>query len=429
MAKAGGYIFKIPMDRIELFKECVEANERFSEPVVDFHHTRSAPLVCFIVLDGLSISYVARGRKGLVAGTELRRLNIEEPTKLAKPISISEIVNASSTKFSGRIETIFQEGGMITPKTFEEVVDVISNISDEAGKLLKRFSRQRSELIAKITGKARENLSEQKEAVTTALAIAGFDRSEILEWAPPTEEMPSSFLDGLPSAIMREDPMIINDLINVPGYELIKTLPYSAAVFQGDGKKLTLLLTNRLPLETLLGTDLIYFNETYRSFVMVQYKAMEKHEDGAVFRLPNDQLDKELARMAEVESELAHHAGAADADDYRISEFPFFLKLCPRMNFNPDDTKLFPGMYFPLAHWRLVEKSQNIFGPKGGKAISYENAGRYMDNNFFISIVSGAWIGTNKKQSKFLEHVIRTTIESGRAIALASLTKNQPEND
>ena len=30
--------------------------------------------------------------------------------------------------------------------------------------------------------------------------------------------------------------------------------------------------------------DLIYYNEAYRAFVLVQYKAMEKAEDGAEFR-------------------------------------------------------------------------------------------------------------------------------------------------
>ena len=424
MAKAGGYIFKAPKERIALFEECFNRNERFSEPVDDFSHARSAPLVCFIVLDSSYISHIARGRKGLVAGTELRRLNIEEPVCLDMPISITDIINTSSKKFSGRIESLFHKGGMITPKTFEEIVDVISSLSPEAASLLKRFSRQRSELIAKITRRVRENLSEQKEAVTTALAIAGFDKSEILEWSPPIEETPNSFLDGLPSAVMREDSMIINDLMNIPGFELIKTFPYSAAVFQGDGKTLTVLLTNRLPLEKLLGTDLIYFNETYRSFVMVQYKAMEKHEHGPLFRLPSKQLDEEISRMVDVESELAAHTGANSIDDYRISEFPFFLKLCSRMNFNPDDTKLFPGMYFPLAQWKLLEKSPAIIGPKGGKAISYENAGRYMDNNFFVSLVSGAWIGTNSQQSVIIERIIRSTLASGRAIALASLTNN-----
>jgi len=50
-------------------------------------------------------------------------------------------------------------------------------------------------------------------------------------------------------------------------------------------------------LEEVLGVDLIYFNEHYPSFVMVQYKAMDGENDEEHFRLPNKQLDIEVARI------------------------------------------------------------------------------------------------------------------------------------
>ena len=43
---------------------------------------------------------------------------------------------------------------------------------------------------------------------------------------------------------------------------------------QDPSVRLTVIMANRLPLEQQTGADLIYFNEAYRSLVMVQYKAM-----------------------------------------------------------------------------------------------------------------------------------------------------------
>ena len=119
-----------------------------------------------------------------------------------------------------------------------------------------------------------------------------------------------------------------------------------------------------------------------------------------------------------------------DIGGFRLSENPFFLKLCPRLVFNPDDTSLVPGMYFPLDYWKLLEKGPGIIGPKGGMRVTYENAERYFDNTSFITIVSKAWIGTTPNQSQVLQDVIRETLETGRAVAIAikpkTSTKSHP---
>jgi len=43
-------------------------------------------------------------------------------------------------------------------------------------------------------------------------------------------------------------------------------------------------MANKLPLEEQTGADLIYYNETFSSFVMVQYKAMNPGTEGQEFR-------------------------------------------------------------------------------------------------------------------------------------------------
>lgn len=426
MAKAGGYVLYLPPERKSVFEETLAEENTFSQPVLEFYHTRSAPLICFVVLSGTHITHVAKGRRGIVAGTELRRLNVQESHRLKTAVSIAEVIDALDSRTKRKATLTLKEGGLFTPKAFESVIDAISKVSEECRPLLKRFSRLRRELIAKLTTPTRRALGEQKEAVLSAIAIAGLERRDLHEWSPPTEGIPTSFLDGLPSTLMREDPMIVNDLMNVPGFDLIRTLPYSAAVFVGGGNRLTVLLANRLPLEELTGTDLIYFNERHHSFVMVQYKAMEGRPGASHFRLPNEGLDKEINRMLTIEAQLKAIPIDNTKENYRLHPGAFYIKLCSRNQFNPDDIKLFPGMYFPLDHWLRVAGDPSLKGQREGRLVTCENVGRYIENDFFIKLVASAWIGCHSEQSAALEAAIRNTIQAGRAVALAVESSSYP---
>jgi hypothetical protein len=131
--------------------------------------------------------------------------------------------------------------------------------------------------------------------------MAGVPRTEMLSWSP-TLGKPSSFLQGLPGARVREDVMILKDFTSLPGFEAIRDAPHIAAmVFENPSdrrQKLTVIMANRQPLEEQTGADLIYYNETYRAFVLVQYKAMEEAENGAEFRWQDGgQFAQEIERM------------------------------------------------------------------------------------------------------------------------------------
>jgi len=432
MAKANGFIVFLSKDRMTTFLECVAEECTFAEPVADFQHSRTTPLVCFVVSAG-KLTHIGLGRRGVRAGTGLSRLNIERTEALPEPLSVRKLLNRLPKRNAASVRKRFQSGGLLTEKGFSAVVETIRQIAPQASTLLGRFSEARTGRIRRLSAKARDNLAQQKEALLTALSIAGLSRDPVQEWSP-SDETPVSFLDGLPSVRLREDPMVISDLQNLPGFEVIRTYPYGAAVFESEKgtERLTVILANRLPLEEQTGTDLIYFNETYQSFVMVQYKAMEREdrESGLwepVFRIPNRQLKEEIDRMDVVLGALKACAPNTEIGGFRLTENPFFLKLCSRLVFNPDDVGLVPGMYLPLDYWKLLEADPGIKGPKGGLRITYENAKRHLDNTSFTTVVSKAWVGTTPSQSQVLQDVIRETLKTGKAVAIAIKAKKSAE--
>ena len=123
--------------------------------------------------------------------------------------------------------------------------------------------------------------------------------------------------------------MLLADFSTVPGFGAIDEVThYGSKVFQNaenPSVRLTVIMANRLPLEQQTGADLIYFNEAYGSFVMVQYKAMDKGSDQPEFRWQaGDRFVQEIERMDALLAELNKVRSGSDPDGYRFSENPFF---------------------------------------------------------------------------------------------------------
>lgn len=415
------YILPLEADRFDMLREEQSRWDRFAEPVYDFDHPQGLPLVCLVNDTGGETRYIAKAKRGNRAETGLRRLNLTEITELTPSVRLTEFLPDIPPAMHVALSSRLRFGGKLTPNQFRALVDAAVARGGQLGELLARYSTVRMQRINALSPAARRELAFQKEAIGTALAISGIDRGELQEWEPPVQGRPASFLDGLARARVREDLMIVNDFAKFPGFALDRTAVTGAAVFYDEqGTPLTVIIANRQPLEELTGADLIYCNERFNSFIMVQYKAMERGGDGeAVFRLPNDQLAREIARMESILAELGQVTEVEDCSGFRLCPNPFFLKLCSRMVFNPDDMSLVSGMYIPLDQWKLLEKSDKIRGPKGGRAITFGNVDRHLTNTDFQSLVSKAWVGTTPAQSALLGQAIGETIESGRAAVIA----------
>lgn len=417
--KLNGYSLILSSDRKQVLLECIESEMTFAEPVPEFTYSRGMPLLCLIGSAGEGITHLGIGRRGIRAGTNMSRLNIDSFLSLQNPVNPASLIEVVSERSKPWVSDRLSNGGLFTPKSFENTIEALRLLSPESRVFISQFGLARAERIGSIPERARVSLAYQKQAVMTALAVAGIERDELLSWSPPSDGVPASFLDGLPNARLREDAMVVNDMMKVPGFDLIRTLPYEAAIFESQAERLTVILANRLPLEEQTGTDLIYFNETFKSFVMVQYKAMEHEYNDDIFRLPNAKLEDEIQRMDKL-LEIFHACNPNDnLDGFRLNENPFYLKICPRVIFEPDTVELTPGMYLPLDYWKLLEPHPSLLGPKGGRGLTYGNVGRYLNNTEFVNLVAKAWIGTNINQSEVLAPIVREVVESGRAVVVA----------
>ena len=427
MIKPGGYILRVAPERRDTLLAYATPDQSVGEPVPAFDLSARAPLLVFACFEPGAITHLAAGRKGIASGTKMVRLNMLDLQELAVPITHERLLAALAPRVRAAVGRRLRGGGLLAPASLQAVVSAVETLAPDATEKLARFSAERVDAMARLSDRARDALAQQKESVGLALKIAGLDLRQLLAWSPPSHGTVASFLDGLPEARVREDAMVAHDLDQVPGFEVIKSYQFAARVFAKDGMRLTVMLANKLPLEQQFGTDLIYFNETYRSFVMVQYKAMERASGGkATFRLPDAQLELEIERMEATSLAIAALPEDEARDSFRLNGGPFFLKLCSRHIFNPDDGGLFPGMYLPLEYWRRLVLDDATKGPRNGRLVTFENVGRKLSESEFILLVAGAWVGTAASQSSLLEQVVREVIESGKAVALAVRSTSRP---
>ena len=124
MKKSAGYVVQLTSDRESSFEH--NNYESFGEPVPEFSHSRNIPLVCFVIDSKSRLTYISLGKRGVRAGTDLRRLNLYDIFSLKAPISIEQIKEKSPNKLKIKISERLDYGGLLPPKSFEAILQIIS---------------------------------------------------------------------------------------------------------------------------------------------------------------------------------------------------------------------------------------------------------------------------------------------------------------
>jgi hypothetical protein len=190
---------------------------------------------------------------------------------------------------------------------------------------------------------------------------------------------------------------------------------------------------NRGPIEKTTGVDLVYFREDLDAFVMVQYKRLTHEGDKWIYRPSRDRnLGRETTRMETIIRSLPPTPTPLSPVDFRYDDDPFFFKLCKYSAVDQTTRDLIGGMYLPHRFWAELQSSRGSRGPRGGVAIGYHNAGRWLSNSLFIALLSTGWIGSQGGGSAAIRDLLRTSLGLRRATVLAveqqahSATREEP---
>ncbi|HCC55318.1 MAG TPA: hypothetical protein DEQ20_10430 [Desulfobulbaceae bacterium] len=374
------------------------------------------PTICLLEIQEQNTTkcYLATAtRKGAVSLFD-SRLTIKK-LRSVKQSSLQEIKEKVTNQRMKRLlnERVPAEGGFshLSPKLSTHLVEVLAEDSDNQAALDTALS-----LLPGLRRTPNANWA-QEDAIQTAMAAFGIRGNGIPEQVV-LKRGASSGLE-LIGAHLYEDNVVHTDASMLPGFDAIAADITGRAIFQKGDERLVIYTANKLPLEKMLGVDLIYINETRGNVVMVQYKMLEEEsqEHGNqdwLFR-PNKQLRDEIARMQipAFEGSLA---------DYRLSRNPFFFKFVKR-KIVADSHQSF---LVSLDHLNQILAAPETRGPRGGIRLSYEALdGTYLREADMLGLIRSGYVGTHRDETEALATIIHEAAKGNKAVVFAWQQKIQ----
>lgn len=121
--------------------------------------------------------------------------------------------------------------------------------------------------------------------------------------------------------------------------------------------------------------------------------------------------------------------GANDVDTFRLSEAPFYIKLCEPKIKSALDAGMVSGMYVPLALWRRLLDSPAVRGPRGGVVVTWENCGQRFNTTEFTKLLREGWIGSAAGRSSALSAIVEGALASKRMLIIGATSPSGPSRD
>lgn len=301
----------------------------------------------------------------------------------------------------------------LTPALGRAVLDALRELSSESRAWLNALDSS----TQAVTGPTGYRLREERDAVHLAFQFAGV--------MPPAEELAGS-ADfetevGLGSAIDAyflldtEDDLLTVDLRRFDGRSELPLQRASVARYEHDGVAITVANVNKKPLESVLGVDLVYWDEINRVFTLLQYKRLTRIQvaDGT-------QSDWSYRNRREVGRQLElmklPRQRHVTSQDWRLSPSPFWFKFVRADAFHPSDPKLLRGMYVPADYLAAAMADNSLRdGPRGGFQIHHKNT-RYVTRDVFVELVKRGLIGTTTAGTRRVLQVIASLAKTDEVV-------------
>lgn len=436
-----GLIIHFDEEQRKIFLKDNDENSVFSDALSVYDWELKKLQVVLLSFSGQTIDYISLAVRGDRVATAKSRVEFSDLVDLHSiPIKDVEGYLEPNTKLHF-MRSSSGHGGRIPHKTWLSVLNVIKKLRPTIADEVERLTTLKTISGYHLTGSAADVLLQQREALGTALDIfCGSNqlRKEVLKaWAPDPSNLQlfdkknleatlsdskkndTNFLAGISARHIQEESAIQHDLYNWEN-EKASLHDMGISTFQQGGRVLEVIYANRNSLERTLGIDLIYCNKSFDAFVLVQYKLMKGQNDReGYFYRPDEQLEKELARMNEFREKYKNNNKLNSHEHYRLNSDGFFFKLVPASRLKVASEKLISGMYIAREYMEFLLGSSGPSGEQGGRLISFRNSPRYLTNSEFSNSVSKGWIGSNLTQSKGLSDLIKSFLETGHALMVA----------
>jgi hypothetical protein len=159
------------------------------------------------------------------------------------------------------------------------------------------------------------------------------------------------------------------------GWLTQKTHHTSWRTFSEFGQRLLVANANNDTAEHTLGVDLIYYNVSRGSMILVQYKKLDAKNNGSFYPGGDSNLADEIQRMHALDRYVT--ANRSPHDDFRLEPSPCWVKLCQDQAYIPQTADMIPGMYFSLDHFQHLRDDPRLKGPQGGVRFAYDNVPSY----------------------------------------------------
>jgi hypothetical protein len=215
---------------------------------------------------------------------------------------------------------------------------------------------------------------EQQDALGTLFRIADFPLSAIAAWQRPADRDAQEFQDA-------------------------------------NGRVLEVANVNATPIESRLGTDLIYYHEPTHSFTFVQYKRLSAESKSLYV---DDRLLDQLGRLEKITRLSQEPRTPAD---WRLCSDPCFLKLAYWLRDQPNDPRQpANGMYLPVSYARMLLADDCTLGPRNGRIFSYDRIERYLITSQFAPLVQHGLAGTVGTTIEQLNDLVRQRVAQGNSV-------------
>lgn len=396
-----------------------EASESFS--AMDWTFERREIVLLALIPEEPSICGAAlMERMHGSGGTGKLKMRLSAPVFIDDVITATDLQNivalADCVSTAERLKRI---DVAIWPKLLDAIKRLRPSVADQIDALIAMRETERRLMV---DGDRTLRLMEQRDAIGLVLDIANLDRHSILRALNGDKvAIADSVLDLLDHEPLQEQDIIRHDEQVFKGL-LSQDMRHGKFAGLG-GRQVRVHVYDKKPLETVLGIDLLIYQEGYKSFLLLQYKVMEKMRGGrgnTWSYLVDDQIHKQFTAMNMATSTImSKPTTPSGLMDWRLNNSAFYFKFCEKTRPNARDDALVSGITLGLAHIEHFLTLPESKGEHGGHRIGYENCPRYFSNTQFVELAREGWIGCDQQGYALINDVIRASQQGGRSAMFA----------